>query len=189
MDTKLAASETFYVLSLVVLEIFSMFYNIYLAVFLTFSKKAMTLKFWLRLVRMFKSISWKFVGFSIVYSCFIKGHLRSFFWLCSGLNNSRTKQATTLKFWLRLVWMFKSISWKFAGFSIVLSRFIKGHFHSFFGLCRHLNNSRTKQATALKFWLRLVQMFKSISWTFGAFSIVRSPFMKGQPLTSFFTMT
>ena len=45
MDTKLAASETFYVLSLVVLEIFSMFYNIYLAVFLTFSKKAMTLKF------------------------------------------------------------------------------------------------------------------------------------------------
>ena len=68
MDTKFAASETFYVLPFLVLEIFSIYYNIYLAVFLTLSKKAITLKFCLRLVRVFKSIFWKFGSFSVVRS-------------------------------------------------------------------------------------------------------------------------
>ena len=68
MDIKFAASETFYVLPFLVLEIFSIYYNIYLAVFLTLSKKAITLKFCLRLVRVFKSIFWKFGSFSVVRS-------------------------------------------------------------------------------------------------------------------------
>ena len=93
-------------------------------------------------------------------------------------NNSRTKQATAIKFWLRLVRVFKSICWRFGVFSIVRSRFIKGHLHRFFGLCRRLNNSRTKKAMTLKFWLRLARVLKSVSWKFGAFSIVCSPFIK-----------
>ena len=152
-------------------------------------KKRRNCIFRLSLAWMFRNISGKFGAFSIVCSRFIKGHLHRFFVSCRRLKNSRTKQAMILKFWLRLVQMFKRIPWKFGAFSIVCSHFIKGHHHRFFRLCRHLNNSRTKQATALKFWLTLVQMFKSISYKFGAFSIVDSGFITGHPLTSFFTMT
>ena len=133
------------------------------------TKRAMAVKFWLRLLRMFKSISWKFGAFSNVCSHFIKGHPHRLFGFCRRLNNPRTKLAMALKFWLRLVRMFKSISLKFGAFSIVDSHFIKGHPHRFFGFCRRLNSPRTKQAMALKFWVRFVQMFKSISWKFGVF--------------------
>ena len=109
---------------------------------------------------MFRNISWKFGAFSIVCSRFIKGHLHRLFVSCRRLKNSRTKQAMTLKFWLRLVQMFKRIPWKFGAFSIVCSHFIKGHHHRFFRLCRHLNNSRTKQATALNFDWRLSECSK-----------------------------
>ena len=100
---------------------------------------------------MLKSISWKFGAFSIVRSRFTKGHFHMFFVLCKHLNNSRTEKAMTFKFWLRLVQRMKSVSQKFGVFSIVHSRFIKGHFHMFFVLCERLNDSRTEKAMTFKF--------------------------------------
>ena len=134
---------------------------------------------------MYKSIFWKFSSFSIVLSRFIKEHLHSFFGLRRCLNYSRTKQATALQFCVRLVRVFINISKKFGVFWILCSRFIKGHIDSFFGLCRRLNNSRMKQAAALKFCLRLVRVFENISWKFGSFSIVRSRVTTGHLLASF----
>ena len=66
-------------------------------------KEARALKFWLRLVCDFRNICWKFRIFSIVYSVFIK--VRKITWKYRKIyrssrpkiNNSRTKQPTTLK--------------------------------------------------------------------------------------------
>ena len=110
--------------------------------------QATALTFCLRLVRVFISISWKFGSFSIVRSRVIRGHHHRFFGLRRRLNNLRPNQATALAFFLRLVRVFINISWKFGSFSIVCSRFTRGHHHRFFGLRWHLykskpNNSRT----------------------------------------------
>ena len=149
----------------------------------------MALKFWLRLVGVIKSISWKFGAFQVVRSRFIIGHLHRFFALCRHLHNSRMKKTVTLNFWLRLVQVFESIFWKSGAFPIVRSHFIEEFLHRFLVLLRRWNNSRTKKSMTLKFWLRFVQVFKSIYWKFGAFSIVHSHSIKGHLLTSFFTMT
>ena len=140
--------------------------------------KATAFKFWLGLLRVLLNISWKFGSFSIVCSRFRRGHHHRFFGLRRRLNNSRTNQATGLRFCLRLFRVLLNISWKFGSFSIARSLFTRGHHHRFFGLRRHLNNSRKNQATVLKFCLRLVQVFLNIFWKFGVFSIVCSVFIK-----------
>ena len=68
---------------------------------------------------MFIYIFQNFDVFSIVRSRCIKGHLYSFFEFVRHLYNSRTKEALVLKFCLMIVRMFKSISSKFGGLSVV----------------------------------------------------------------------
>ena len=143
------------------------------------TNQATALKFCLRLLRVLLNISWKFGSFSIVRSRFTRGHHHRFFGLRRRLNNSRTNQATALRFCLRLFRDLRNISWKFGTFSIFRSRFTRGHHHRFFGLRRHLNNSRRNQATVFKFCLRLVQVFINIFWKFGAFSILCLSFIRG----------
>ena len=88
-------------------------------------KEARALKFWLRLVCDFRNICWKFRIFSIVYSVFIK--VRKITWKYRKIyrssrpkiNNSRTKQPTTLKCSLWVFHILKFVYPNFGTFSIV----------------------------------------------------------------------
>ena len=142
------------------------------------TNQATVLKFWVRLLQLLLNISWKFGSFLIVRSRFTRGHHHRFFGFRRRLKNSRRNKAMALKFCLSLVRVLISISWKFGSFSIVRSRFIRGHHHRFFGFRRRLNISKTNQAVALKLCLRLVQVFINIFWKFGVFLIVCSVFIK-----------
>ena len=93
-------------------------------------------------------------------------------------NNSRRKEARALKFWLRLVWDFRNICWKFRIFSIVYSVFIKvrkitwKYRKIYRSSCPKINKSTTKQPTTLKCALWVFHILKFVYPNFGTFSIV-----------------
>ena len=93
-------------------------------------------------------------------------------------NNSRRKEARALKFWLRLVWDFRNICWKFRIFSIVYSVFIKVRkitwkYRKIYRSSRpKINKSTTKQPTTLKCALWVFHILKFVYPNFGTFSIV-----------------
>ena len=110
-------------------------------------------------------------------------------------NKSRMNTATSLNFCLKLAQVFKSVCWKFGDFSMVCSIFIKVHKtaqkynRKYRSSHRWPNNSRRKQAAALKFSLWLLQVITMILVKFSGFSIVWSLFIKiGTPLHRFFCL-
>ena len=102
-------------------------------------------------------------------------------------NNSRRKEARALKFWLRLVWDFRNICWKFRIFSIVYSVFIKVRkitwkYRKIYRSSRpKINKSTTKQPTTLKCALWVFHILKFVYPNFGTFSMVSPYFIKWHP--------
>ena len=169
IDTKLAASETFYVLPFLVLEIFSIYYNIYLAFFLTLSKKAITLKFCLRLVRVFKSIFWKFGGFSVVRS---SHKLRSNLAVFLTLNILTPFLVKTPVFWEMLLGSTHSTTQNLDVLAVVILKIWSHEIRSNFSIFLTLSISTTFSVKAPNFRDTLLGSSQSVTQTLDAIAVV-----------------
>ena len=77
--------------------------------------------------------------------------------------------------------MIKSICWKFGPFQLFVPflLFFEKDLKNIIHISKSKpNKSRMNTATSLNFWLKLAQVFKSVCWKFGDFSMVCSIFIK-----------